>query len=575
MRFVFSSFLLICFYISSFSQKNQSIESGKFWLDTDGKRIEAHAGGITIVNDTYYWYGQDQSQGSGNEVGISCYSSKDLTTWKNEGVVFPASELPEIYRGAEGRCERPKVIYNAKTRKYVMWSHLEAKNRTMGMAGIATSDTPNGKFKFIGQIRPVKFDYGYTGNPVLRERELGNAFRDMNLFLENDTTAYAIYTSEGNASMYCVRLNDTFTNAKEGYVKGTDWNRISYRRHREAPAMFKHKNQYVLFTSGETGYCPNPTEYSISTDILNNWELIGDPCFGPNANTSFFSQSTCVIPAPGKPVGCYIFTADRWNCSNELWNSTYVWLPFVIRDNKIIRLQFLDKWDLSIFDKNPNSLATPQLIKNKKQILKWKPVAEAAFYTIYKNGKNIGSTTATQFKIPTELAGKCYLYTVMAETLYGVKSKLSAGLTINWNKIEKTFLSDIEPEFSKQGYRCLTMDKSVDVTPIKIGRQEFKKGLGSHSYGEIIYHISAKYSRFTASVGIDDAVFGNTQSSAQFEVWGDGVLLYKSAIKKANDKAEFVSVDIKGINELKLVVSDGGDLPEYDHADWADAVLLP
>ena len=163
----------------------------------------------------------------------------------------------------------------------------------------------------------------------------------------------------------------------------------------------------------------------------------------------------------------------------------------------------------------------------------------------------------------------------MAETLYGVKSKLSAGLTINWNKIEKTFLSDIEPEFSKQGYRCLTMDKSVDVTPIKIGRQEFKKGLGSHSYGEIIYHISAKYSRFTASVGIDDAVFGNTQSSAQFEVWGDGVLLYKSAIKKANDKAEFVSVDIKGINELKLVVSDGGDLPEYDHADWADAVLLP
>ena len=40
--------------------------------------------------------------------------------------------------------ERPKVIYNAKTGKFVMWLHLELKGQGYGpaRAAVAVSDSP-------------------------------------------------------------------------------------------------------------------------------------------------------------------------------------------------------------------------------------------------------------------------------------------------------------------------------------------------------------------------------------------------------------------------------------------------
>ena len=37
-----------------------SIRPGKFWYDTDGKRIQAHGGSIIFINDTFYWYGENK-----------------------------------------------------------------------------------------------------------------------------------------------------------------------------------------------------------------------------------------------------------------------------------------------------------------------------------------------------------------------------------------------------------------------------------------------------------------------------------------------------------------------------------
>ena len=111
--------LLVIFQISCTPQIAESglkrIKSGKSWYDTDGRPIEAHGGGMLLVNKVYYWYGENHALGQGNKTGISCYSSENLLEWKNLGIVFPKDSLPQQFRDS-GVCERPKVLYNPRQR---------------------------------------------------------------------------------------------------------------------------------------------------------------------------------------------------------------------------------------------------------------------------------------------------------------------------------------------------------------------------------------------------------------------------------------------------------------------------
>ena len=79
---------------------------------------------------TYYWFGENKCDTTSSAmVGVMCYSSRNLTDWKNEGVALSVvdNDSSDIARGCI--LERPKVIYNAKTGKFVMWFHLELKGK--------------------------------------------------------------------------------------------------------------------------------------------------------------------------------------------------------------------------------------------------------------------------------------------------------------------------------------------------------------------------------------------------------------------------------------------------------------
>ena len=67
---------------------------------------------------------------------MACYSSTNLLDWKREGVVLSRA----ICHAWNGRSfvERPKVIFNPRTGKYVMWAHLEQGGYRYARAGIAT-----------------------------------------------------------------------------------------------------------------------------------------------------------------------------------------------------------------------------------------------------------------------------------------------------------------------------------------------------------------------------------------------------------------------------------------------------
>ena len=130
--------------------KHTSFRPGEIWTDNNGAHINAHGGGILYDKGTYYWYGEHKVEGdAGNyaQVGVHCYSSKDLYNWKDEGIALKVVEGDHSHPIAKGCIlERPKVVYNKKTGKYVMWFHLELKGKGYGSAyaGVATAAKPTG-----------------------------------------------------------------------------------------------------------------------------------------------------------------------------------------------------------------------------------------------------------------------------------------------------------------------------------------------------------------------------------------------------------------------------------------------
>ena len=80
-----------------------------------------------------------------------------------------------------------------------------------------------------------------------------------------------------------------------------------------------------MLSSGCTGWDPNVAELAVADSIMGQWTTIGNPCTGPDADKTFYAQSTYVQQVYGKG-NAYIAMFDRWKKKN-LEDSRYVWLP--------------------------------------------------------------------------------------------------------------------------------------------------------------------------------------------------------------------------------------------------------
>jgi hypothetical protein len=167
--------------------------------------------------------------------------------------------------------------------------------------------------------------------------------RDMTLFLDDDGSAYQIYSSRENYDLRAVKLTADF-------LHPTTSDSMLFSLHREAPALFKYKGQYFLYTSGCTGWAPNKASLHTSASIWGPWKQYnGNPLSGPNADSTYGGQSAYILPVQGKE-GAFIFMADHWNPRN-LIDSRYLWLP-VQFNNEIPLINWLSEWKLKFFDKN-------------------------------------------------------------------------------------------------------------------------------------------------------------------------------------------------------------------------------
>ena len=268
-----------------------SFQPGTIWKDNHGVPINAHGGGILYRKGLYYWYGEHKIGGkAGNQaqVGVHCYSSKDLYNWKDEGIVLKVDTAQNSVLEKGCIIERPKVIYNQKTGKYVMWFHFEKKGNGYNSAqsGVAISDSSTDLFKLVRIFRPDAGTWPlnvlpihktlpfntvnavFTGgmcskdvdsvNFVGRDMEGGQMARDMNLFVDDNHQAYLIYSSESNSTLHISLLSDDYLST------AGKWVRILSGRFNEGAALFKHNGKYYLFASGCTSWQANPARSAIA-----------------------------------------------------------------------------------------------------------------------------------------------------------------------------------------------------------------------------------------------------------------------------------------------------------------------
>ena len=131
----------------------------------------------------------------------------------------------------------------------------------------------------------------------------------------------------------------------------------------EGAVIFKYNGKYYMLSSGCTGWDPNIAEIAVADSIMGTWKTIGNPCTGPDADKTFYAQSTYVQPVVGKK-NAYIAMFDRWK-KKDLEDSRYVWLPVLIKDGAIT-IPWHEKWDLTVFDKQKKSDKYKKSDKQKK-----------------------------------------------------------------------------------------------------------------------------------------------------------------------------------------------------------------
>lgn len=370
--FIVSMMLMITLSVFASTKTGNTFKPGQLWLDNRGVHINAHGGGLMYQNGTYYWYGEHKADTTSSAyVGVTCYSSKNLTDWKYEGVALKV----ETQKGSdiEAGCilERPKVIYNKQTKKYVMWFHLELKGHgyNAARAGVAVSDKPTGPFLYLrsGRVNPYCYSQDINRQilDTLKEENYakwwtptwykaidqglifkhdfagGQMSRDMTLYIDDDGKAYHIYSSEENLTLQIAELSEDYTYHTGRFV------RVAPAGQNEAPAIFKRNGRYWMITSGCTGWAPNEARMFTATNIMGPWEKLPSPCVGPDAKITFGGQSTYIQKVEGKN-DAFIFMADIWRPKHPS-DARYIWLPITFKDDGTPVVEWRDEWSLDFF----------------------------------------------------------------------------------------------------------------------------------------------------------------------------------------------------------------------------------
>ncbi len=371
-------------FVAGWSLTASAWTNGAVWRDTAGYAVNAHGGGVLAHEGVYYLYGEHKIYGArGNRAhgGVHMYSSRDLETWTDEGLVLQVEDQPGS--DIEDGCilERPKILFCDKTGKFVLFFHLELKGQGYNTArvGIAVADKPTGPYNYLRSLRPnagqwpveiaaadrtdatldkfrtiaAPWDDAITINLWGEHFAGGQMCRDQTLFKDDDGTAYHVFASEDNSTLHIAELTDDYLDYTGRWTRAAvlDWT--------EAPAICKKDGWYYLIGSGCTGWRPNAARAYRARSMMGPWERFGNPVRGVNpANgmgpeKTWGAQSNYLLKTF---AGEWIAMFDIWRPQNQL-DSRLVWLPVDFHADHTISVTWRD----IAAEKDPSRWVDPRI----------------------------------------------------------------------------------------------------------------------------------------------------------------------------------------------------------------------
>jgi hypothetical protein len=285
------------------------ISPGDLWPDDRGAHIQAHGGGILKLDSTYYWFGEDRTQGlDRSQRYVSCYSSTDLVHWTFRNRVIHLAD-PENF-GPGWVLERPKVFYNAKSRRFVMYMHIDGNTAEgsykLARVGVAVSDRVDGDYRYLRSFRP-----------------LGHESRDIGQFIDEDGAAYLIFEDRPFGFRIARLSADYLSVEKEMSLVAA---------HMEGGAIVHYDGLYYMIGSALTGWSPNPNKYATARTLEGPWSEFRD--IAPPETKTYGSQSTMLLKVVGTKKTSVILMCDIWKPRTQ-WDSRYLWMPLEIGGGKL------------------------------------------------------------------------------------------------------------------------------------------------------------------------------------------------------------------------------------------------
>ncbi len=173
------------------------------------------------------------------------------------------------------------------------------------------------------------------------------------------------------------------------------------------------------------------------------------------------------------------------------------------------------------------------------------------------------------------VAGQNYYYRVRATNAGGNSPYSNTQFATTQNA---AYLSDLPWVSATSGWGPVERDTSNggqsagDGRTMTLNGVTYSKGIGCHAASTIVFNLAGHYQSFLSDVGVDDEE--GTNGSISFQVMADGVKIYDSGKLTNQSATPWLNLNVAGVQQLTLIVTDAGDGNSYDHADWAGARLM-
>jgi hypothetical protein len=322
--------------------------SGISFKDTEGNLVDAHGGGIIRVCDTYYLHGEYfLSTTTNNDFnGFAMYSSKDMATWKNEGIILPQQASGSLL-GPNRKGERPHIIQCPSSGEFVLYAHAADLTYQADKEVVyATASKVTGPYTFKGALTSTGASRScqVTTVPPASCRGSIAAHSDMSALTDGDK-AYVV-TESGVVYTLAADCHSWGSSKSYGTVNGNTGGI-------EAPTVFKAGNTFYWIGSDKTGWRANDDFYSTAPAMSGPWTYQG--YLAPKGDLTWMTQSTWVMPIAGSAGTTYVYWGDHWYGNQDTtqpgkhnYLATYVFQPLVFTGTKIGLPTYQVSWKLDV-----------------------------------------------------------------------------------------------------------------------------------------------------------------------------------------------------------------------------------